>query len=118
MADKSHEALVKMTSIDLRMDSHLVPSALRAFLGATPLDNEIDDMAVPERPYWLIVIVSLLRFYRRIRPARVSQRCVFDPSCSRYSEMAFRKHGASKGLAMTLLRLQRCRPGAGGTDIP
>jgi len=105
-------------SIELRIDDSLVPGALRAFVGATPLDAEVDALPVPARPFWMHVLVRLLRWYRaRISP-RHGQRCVLDPSCSRYAELALRRHGLFKGCFMSIGRLHRCRPGAGGTDIP
>ncbi|WP_375445142.1 membrane protein insertion efficiency factor YidD [uncultured Fibrella sp.] len=64
------------------------------------------------------MINKLLRWYRlRISP-RLGQRCVYEPSCSRYAELAFRKHGFYTGLSLTINRLKRCKPGLGGTDIP
>lgn len=104
--------------IELRMDASLAPSALRAFAGMTPMDAEVDALAVPEKPLWLQTFIRLLRCYRRVRPLHVGHRCVFDPSCSRYSELAFRRHGFLNGGLATLKRLKRCKPGAGGVDVP
>jgi putative membrane protein insertion efficiency factor len=88
----------------------------RHFCGHTLRDLEIRDMSMPARPVWLIVVVRLLRFYRgRIAP-HLGNRCVFDPSCSHYAEVAFRKKGFYRGFLLTLRRLTRCRPGNGGTD--
>ena len=39
--------------------------------------------------------------------------CRFEPSCSRYAYEAFDRHGALRGLWLTLRRLSRCRPGGG-----
>jgi putative membrane protein insertion efficiency factor len=36
-------------------------------------------------------------------------RCRFQPSCSRYSEAAVRRHGLLAGLELTAKRLWRCR---------
>ena len=104
--------------IHLCVDANLAPSALRAFLGRTPLDAEIDSLDVPKGPLWLKYSIQCLRYYRRVRPQSISCRCVFDPSCSRYAEMAYRKHGFFSGTARILRRLNRCRPGAGGIDNP
>ena len=109
---------VKSTEIDLRVDDSLAPSVLRVFAGLTPLDAEVDALTVPEQPRWLNLCVRLLRWYRRVRPKRLGQRCVFDPSCSRYSELAFRRHGLLIGSIATARRLMKCRPGAGGLDTP
>lgn len=104
--------------IRLNVDAAMAPSVLRAFAGATPMDMEVDSQPVPVRPAWLRGCVKSLRWYRRVRPASVGQRCVFDPSCSRYAELALRKHGLIKGLAAVLVRLHRCKPANGGTDLP
>jgi putative component of membrane protein insertase Oxa1/YidC/SpoIIIJ protein YidD len=104
--------------IHLCVDANLAPSVLRAFAGRTELDESIDSLDIPNGPRWLNVAVRCLRWYRRVRPQSVSCRCVFDPSCSRYAEASYTKHGFISGTYRTLRRLNRCRPGAGGTDIP
>ncbi|HCQ16660.1 MAG TPA: membrane protein insertion efficiency factor YidD, partial [Cryomorphaceae bacterium] len=48
---------------------------------------------------------------------RLGNRCVFDPSCSHYAEQAFREKGFFKGVKLTLIRLRRCNPSNGGTDL-
>jgi uncharacterized protein len=105
-------------TIELRVDAEFAPSALRAFAGLTPIDAKIDALPVPQRPAWLRACVRLLRWYRIQISPRVGQRCVFEPSCSRYSELAFRNHGFFRGAIATLGRLGRCRPRAGGLDLP
>jgi len=97
MDEPRYNVTTNGTEIELRMDSSLAPSALRAFLGVTPMDAEVDALAVPEKPLWLWLCVSILRWYRRIRPQYISCRCVFDPSCSRYSELSYRKYGLVRG---------------------
>ena len=105
-------------SIELRVDESLVPGVLRAFMGTTLLDAEVDALTVPTRPFWMHICVRLLRWYRAKISPRMGQRCVFEPSCSHYAELALRRHGFFKSCLMTCQRLYRCRPGAGGTDIP
>lgn len=104
--------------INLNMSASLAPSVLRAFLGTTPLDTEVDTQQIPKDPFWLNKSIRALRWYRRIRPLHIGHRCVLDPSCSRYSELAFRRWGLFRGVLATLKRLQRCKPGAGGVDLP
>jgi len=44
-------------------------------------------------------------------------RCRHAPSCSDYAAEAFRRHGAGKGLILTISRLARCHPfGSHGWD--
>ncbi|MCQ4164926.1 membrane protein insertion efficiency factor YidD [Tahibacter harae] len=104
--------------IDLQVGADLAPSVLRAFAGRTSLDAEVDALELPRHPLWLRTCIRSLRAYRRVRPAAVGLRCVCDPSCSRYSELAFRKRGFFGGLTATLFRLLRCKPGRGGVDLP
>ena len=118
MDEQRYNITINGAEIELRMDSSLAPSALRAFLGVTSMDAEVDALAVPEKPLWLRLCVSMLRWYRRIRPPYISRRCVFDPSCSRYSELSYRKYGLVRGSLLTISRLRRCRPNSGGVDIP
>jgi putative membrane protein insertion efficiency factor len=37
--------------------------------------------------------------------------CRFTPTCSEYALQAVERHGAWRGLGLTLRRLGRCRPG-------
>lgn len=103
--------------IECRVDEILIPSVLRAFTGATPLDAEVDSLAIPERPRWLSASIRALRWYRSRVASRLGQRCVFDPSCSRYAELALRERGVIQGFSLALRRLWRCRPGFGGVDF-
>lgn len=116
--DNKNYISIDGVEIELRMDASLAPSALRAFAGMTPMDAEVDALPLPARPLWLRICIHLLRWYRRIRPLHIGHRCVFDPSCSRYSELAFRRRGLLNGCLATLRRLKRCKPGAGGVDVP
>jgi putative component of membrane protein insertase Oxa1/YidC/SpoIIIJ protein YidD len=105
-------------TIECRIDDHLAPAALRAFAGATPLDVYVDALPVPDGPKWLAIAVRVLRWYRtRISPA-LGQRCVFEPSCSRYAELALRQKPTREAFGSTVRRLRRCRPGYGGVDLP
>ena len=113
-----HTIKVGVDQIHLCVDASLAPSVLRSLLGRTPRDAEIDDLSIPSGPLWLNFAVRSLRWYRRVRPQSMSCRCVYDPSCSRYAEMTYRKRGFFSGTFRTLRRLNNCRPGAGGIDNP
>lgn len=88
----------------------------RQFLGKTQKDIDIENMSIPARPFWLYFFVKMIRFYQKKISKKLGNRCVFDPSCSHYSEMAFRKKGFIKGTVLTIKRLNRCRPVNGGSD--
>ncbi|MGH0036983.1 MAG: membrane protein insertion efficiency factor YidD [Myxococcota bacterium] len=105
-------------TIEFRGDSRIAPSAIRAFTGKTELDAEIDRLPLPPALGWLSLAIFGLRLYRRRVSSRLGHRCVYDPACSRYAELAFRKYGLVVGLRATVRRLLRCRPGAGGKDLP
>ncbi|RME43560.1 MAG: membrane protein insertion efficiency factor YidD [Chloroflexi bacterium] len=95
-----------------------MPGVKRALTGTTPLDKEIDELPIPEDPAWLVLVVKGLRWYRHAIAPRLGNRCVFEPSCSRYSELAFRKYGFLRGMILSARRLYHCRPGLGGRDLP
>ena len=63
------------------------------------------------------LLIRLLRAYQRIIAPLLPQSCRFYPTCSTYAVEAIRRHGALRGLALTLARLARCGPWhAGGLD--
>ena len=88
----------------------------RHFVGKTNRDIEIENLAVPLKPFWLKIMIKGIRFYQRKISKKLGNRCVFDPSCSHYAEMAFRKKGFFKGSIIIIKRLSRCRPKNGGVD--
>jgi uncharacterized protein len=105
-------------TMEFRMDTQLAPSAIRALAGRTPGDEEVDGLPLPTDPAWLRLAIRGLRWYRTRIGVRLGQRCVFEPSCSRYAELALRRRGALRGGWFTVRRLWRCRPGRGGVDYP
>ena len=57
-----------------------------------------------------IVLLALIRFYRRsISPMR-PPCCRFIPTCSEYALEAAEKYGALKGGWLALRRVARCHP--------
>jgi len=55
-------------------------------------------------------------YYWFISPL-LGNRCRFAPSCSEYAHQALAKHGAVKGLILTIKRIGRCHPwGGSGLD--
>jgi putative membrane protein insertion efficiency factor len=41
---------------------------------------------------------------------RLGGECRFQPTCSRYAELAVRKYGVTRGLLKTGARIARCNP--------
>ncbi|MGR3320864.1 MAG: membrane protein insertion efficiency factor YidD [Pseudooceanicola sp.] len=60
------------------------------------------------------------RFYRVTFSSWVGHNCRYDPTCSAYALEALEKHGAFKGLWLTVRRVARCHPwgGMGVDDVP
>ena len=89
----------------------------RQLVKYTKLDIEIHNLPIPKKPIWLNYIVRSIRYYQERISHKLGNRCVFDPSCSHYSELAFRKKGFLKGTFFTVKRLLRCRAKNGGVDL-
>lgn len=81
-------------------------------------DAHVDALPSPKGNPTKLLFVKLLRLYRHIRPTSVGNRCAFEPSCSRYSEMCFRDLNFWYAIRLTLSRLQRCKAKNGGLDLP
>ena len=62
--------------------------------------------------------ILCVRGYQKVLGPLLGGQCRFSPSCSFYSIEAFERHGARKGLALTLRRLGRCHPGGGHGHDP
>lgn len=105
-----------MDTFEFNVDEKLRPTVERKLTGTTAMDLKINGLSLP-RSMRLKVVVIILRAYRKFAPHSIRNRCVFDPSCSHYSELAFRQHGLMIGTKLTYRRLSRCRPGAGGVDL-
>ena len=63
-----------------------------------------------------VLIVPVIAYRRFISPL-LAPRCRFAPSCSEYAVEALRRHGAVRGLWLSVRRLARCHPfNPGGYD--
>ncbi len=107
---------VNENSFEINADEKDAVIIQRYFVKHTALDLEIQNLPIPKNPIWLNIVVSVLRIYQNNISERLGNRCVFDPSCSRYSELAFREKGFLKGVRLTVNRLRRCKPENGGID--
>lgn len=105
-----------MDTFEFAVDESLRPSVERKLTGTTPGDARISALPLPSGPFLTKLAVIILRFYRQLAPQSLRNRCVFEPSCSHYSELAFRQQGFWGGLKLTGRRLIRCRVGNGGVD--
>ena len=117
MGDDLKSAGLSLEALELDIPEALRPSTLRK-LGIRPeLDAAIDALPPVTDAGLRHFAVSLLQLYRRLRPEAVGNRCVYEPSCSRYSELAFRTKPPATAFRLTVRRLCRCKPGHGGTDL-
>jgi putative membrane protein insertion efficiency factor len=63
------------------------------------------------------LVLLLLRFYQVLISPVFRGSCRYLPSCSEYAREAVERHGAARGLWLSLRRLIRCRPlGSSGYD--
>jgi len=56
------------------------------------------------------LLLLLVRVYQFTLRPLLGAHCRFYPSCSEYASDAIERHGALKGLALTLRRIARCHP--------
>lgn len=118
MSETSTIITANNDTFDCKVDPRYIPTIERILRRKTAADELIDALDFPRNPLWLASVVRLIRWYRQRISPRLGNRCVFEPSCSHYAEVAFRNRGFLKGIALTIHRLFRCRPGAGGIDWP
>jgi uncharacterized protein len=57
---------------------------------------------------WILLL--LVRFYITFLSPFFGGGCRFDPSCSNYAHQAIVRHGARRGVALSVKRLLRCNP--------
>jgi uncharacterized protein len=73
------------------------------------------DEAVPTLAARVLIVPVIC--YRRFISPFLPPRCRFAPSCSEYALEALRRHGAVRGLWLSVRRLARCHPfNPGGYD--
>ena len=104
--------------ISLAVEEKMRPRVMRKLGITPPWDGAVDSMPLPRKITMTTVAVRMCRIYRRLRPASLGDRCAFEPSCSRYSELAFRIFGFRRGVKETFRRLRRCSAQNGGLDLP
>jgi len=61
-------------------------------------------------------LIAIIRLYQ-VLSSPLPPSCRFVPSCSQYAIEAIEKHGALKGLYLSIRRILRCHPfSPGGYD--
>ena len=58
----------------------------------------------------VLPLVLAIRAYRLFLSPMLGNRCRFHPSCSEYALEALQRHGAIKGLRLSLRRIGSCHP--------
>ncbi|MFC4355853.1 membrane protein insertion efficiency factor YidD [Chryseomicrobium palamuruense] len=63
------------------------------------------------------IFIGLFRIYQKAISPLTPPSCRFYPTCSHYGIEALEKHGAMKGLYLTIRRISKCHPfHEGGID--
>jgi len=57
-----------------------------------------------------IILLTLIKFYRRAISPLFPPRCRFYPTCSSYALEAIEKHGTLKGSYLAIKRILKCHP--------
>jgi len=87
--------------------------ATRLLLGAAGVALAFD-LARPPAAQWTargeLAAIAAYRSALSPRLGDAGLRCRFEPSCSRYAELAIRRHGALGGSARAAWRIARCGP--------
>jgi len=60
-----------------------------------------------------IVLIVLIRVYKKIVSPWLPPSCRYVPTCSQYAVEALQKHGLIKGLFLSIKRLLSCHPWGG-----
>jgi len=64
------------------------------------------------------LFIGLVRLYQLVISPWMPSSCRYHPTCSQYSIEAFQKHGALKGLWLTIKRVGSCHPWSKGGHDP
>lgn len=107
--------------IGLEGDGPFDPDAFLAALATRRVAHRISEPSVDLRSLSIARRASIkaIHAYRREVAPRLSRKCVFDLTCSRYAELAIARNGVIRGSLETWQRLKRCRPeNEGQIDFP
>ncbi len=56
------------------------------------------------------IFLPIIRFYQYFISPWLGQNCRFYPTCSAYASEAITKHGALKGIFLSIKRILKCNP--------
>jgi putative membrane protein insertion efficiency factor len=61
---------------------------------------------------WIIssIFLFLINIYRYFISPLLGKNCRFYPSCSNYAMEAIKKHGAIRGVLLSVKRIMKCHP--------
>lgn len=63
------------------------------------------------------ILITIVRIYRKTISPFLPPSCIYTPTCSAYAEEALRRHGAIRGIVLSIKRIIRCHPWhSGGYD--
>ncbi|HKX53499.1 MAG TPA: membrane protein insertion efficiency factor YidD [Nitrosospira sp.] len=63
------------------------------------------------------IIIAFIRLYQYCLSPFLGPSCRFSPSCSHYACEALARHGAGRGIILSVWRIVRCNPWSrGGYD--
>ncbi len=63
------------------------------------------------------ILITIVRIYRKTISPFLPPSCIYTPTCSEYAEEALRRHGAIRGMVLSIKRILRCHPWhSGGYD--
>ncbi len=65
-----------------------------------------------------VITIFLIRIYQWTISPLIGNTCRYEPSCSNYAIGALKKHGAIKGIWLTIKRIVRCSPRHPGGHDP
>jgi putative component of membrane protein insertase Oxa1/YidC/SpoIIIJ protein YidD len=61
------------------------------------------------------ILFGSLKFYKKNISQQISAECLYEISCSTFSQLALKEYGTLKGIALTADRLARCNRISGTT---
>lgn len=64
------------------------------------------------------LLIILIRGYRWLLSPLLGRSCRFEPTCSRFAEIAIERFGARRGGWLALKRIGRCHPWRDGGFDP